>query len=73
MDQATLSVQTRQALQDFVSALPEDQQKTVSIAFEELLSSTVAADAKTTGDKAPDFELSNVRGGTADGAFRARS
>lgn len=64
MDQATLSVQTRQALQDFVSALPEDQQKTVSIAFEELLSSTVAADAKTTGDKAPDFELSNVRGGT---------
>jgi len=64
MDQATLSVQTRQALQDFVSALPEDQQKTISIAFEELLSSTVAADAKTTGDKAPDFELSNVRGGT---------
>ena len=64
MNQATLSMQTQQALQDFVSALPEDQQKTVSSAFEGLMSSTVAADAKTTGDKTPDFELSNVRGGT---------
>ncbi len=64
MNQTTLSTQTRQALQDFVSALPEDQQETVSSAFEELLSSDVAANAKTTGDKAPDFELSNVRSGT---------
>lgn len=64
MDQTTLNMQTQQALQEFVSALPEDQQKTVSSAFEELMSSTVAINAKTTGDKAPDFELSNVRGGT---------
>ncbi len=64
MNQTSLNVQTQQALQDFVSALPEDQQKTVSSAFEELMSSAVAADAKTTGDKAPEFELSSVRGGT---------
>ncbi|GMQ87296.1 MAG: peroxiredoxin-like family protein [Gammaproteobacteria bacterium] len=64
MNQTTLNMQTQQALQDFVSALPEDQQKTISSAFEELMSSNVAADAKTTGDKAPDFELSNVRGDT---------
>ena len=64
MGQTTLNMQTQLALQEFVSALPEDQQKTVSSAFGELMSSTVAANAKTTGDKAPDFELSNVRGGT---------
>ena len=64
MDQTTLSMQTQQALQEFVAALPEDQQKTVSSAFEELMSSTVAADAKTSGDKVPGFELLNVRGGT---------
>ena len=52
MNQTALSMQTRQALQDFVSSLPEDQQKTVSSAFEELMSSTVAADAKTSGDQA---------------------
>ncbi len=64
MAQATLNMQTQQALQDFVSALPEDQQKTVASAFEELMSSNVAVNAKTTGDKAPGFELPNVRGGT---------
>ena len=64
MDQNTLNAQTRQALQDFVSALPQDDQKTVTSAFEKLTSSTVAADAKTNGDKAPDFEMPNVRGGT---------
>jgi peroxiredoxin len=63
MNQTTLSMQTQQALQDFVSSLPEDQQKTVSSAFEELMSSTVATDAKTSGDQAPGFELPNVRGG----------
>jgi peroxiredoxin len=64
MNQTTLNMQTRKALQEFVSALPEDQQKTLSSAFEELMSSTVAAEAKTIGDKAPGFELSSVRGGT---------
>ena len=64
MNQTSLNMQTQQALQDFVSSLPEDQQKTVSSAFEELMSSTVAADAKTSGDQAPDFELTNVRGST---------
>jgi len=64
MNQTTLNMQTQHALQNFVSALPEDQQKTVASAFEELMSSSVAADAKTISDKAPDFALSNVRDGT---------
>jgi len=64
MKQTTLSAQTQQALQDFVSALPEDQQVTVGAAFEDLLSSRVAAEAKSCGDRAPDFELANVRGST---------
>ena len=64
MDQNTLNAQTQQALQDFLPALPQDDQKTVGSAFEKLMSSTVAADAKTSGDEAPDFELPNVRGGT---------
>lgn len=64
MDQIALNKQTQLALQEFVSVLPEDQQQIVSSTFEELMSSDVAADAKTTGDKAPDFELPNVRGGT---------
>jgi len=59
----TLSEQTRQTLNDFVSALPEDQQLTVSAAFQELLSSSITANAKTAGATAGDFELDNVRGG----------
>ncbi len=64
MEQSTLAAQTQKTLQDFVSALPEDQQAIVATAFRELLSSSVAAAAKTSGDAAPDFVLPNVRGGS---------
>ena len=63
MDQAPLSQQTRKALDDFVSALPADQQQVVGSAFADLLSSSVASAAVDAGDQAPGFELPNVRGG----------
>ncbi|MFQ5643838.1 MAG: peroxiredoxin-like family protein [Thiogranum sp.] len=63
MTQPTLSEQTRQTLNEFVAALPAEQQAIAGSAFEDLLASTVAAEAKTKGDRAPDFELANVRGG----------
>ena len=59
----TLSEQTQQTLNDFITALPNDQQQTVSAAFSELLSSSVTANAKAASDVATDFELENVRGG----------
>ena len=59
----TLSEQTQQALNDFVTGLPEDQQQTVSAAFQDLLSSSVTATAKKKGETAAAFELDNVRGG----------
>ena len=64
MNQLTLAQQTQQALDDFISALPDDQQNTVAAAFQELLASNVASDARSVGDKAPHFNLPNVRGGT---------
>jgi peroxiredoxin len=60
----SLSQQTSQALNNFVSALPEDQQATVGQAFQDLLASDVAAHARNVGDQAPDFELPNVNGGS---------
>ncbi|HHH44073.1 MAG TPA: AhpC/TSA family protein [Gammaproteobacteria bacterium] len=64
MEQPTLAAQTQQTLQEFVSALPEEQQAIVGAAFQELLSSSVAAAARTSGDPAPDFVLASVRGGS---------
>ena len=64
MNQPTLAQQTQQALDSFISALPDEQQKTVAAAFRELMTSDVASDARTVGDRAPHFNLSNVRGGT---------
>ena len=59
----TLSEQTQQTLNDFITALPKDQQQIVSTAFQDLLSSSITANAKTAGETAHDFELNNVRGG----------
>ena len=61
---ATLSEQTQKLVEDFISGLSEDAQQTVGGAFEKLLQSDVGATAPGSGDKAPDFELINVRGGT---------
>lgn len=56
--------QTEKVRNDFISALPDDQQVAVGHAFEELLASRVAADARTVGDQAINFDLPNVKGGT---------
>ncbi len=72
MTDQTLSEQTRQTLEAFVSNLPADQQATVSSAFEALMASDTASNAIKTGDKAPDFTLPSVRGGnlTLSDAFK---
>lgn len=59
----TLSEQTRQTLEAFVSNLPADQQATVASAFEVLMASDTASSAPKPGEKAPDFNLPSVRGG----------
>jgi len=64
MAATSLNTQTQTALAEFLAGLPEVQQKTVVGAFTELMASEVAAAAKQSGDRAPDFVLPNVRGGT---------
>ena len=59
----TLAEQTEKALNEFISTLSEDAQKIVGGNFEKLLASNVAKDAINVGDKAPDFNLPNVKGG----------
>lgn len=66
MNEPSLAQQTQQTLNDFLSALPDDQQRVVAAAFQELLASKVAADACSVGDRAPGFKLPNVRGGDLD-------
>ena len=63
MAELTLANRTEQALNEFVSSLPAEQQTTVANAFQDLLASPVAANAINTGDEAGLFELPNVRGG----------
>ncbi len=63
MTETTLSEQTQQALNDFMAALPEDQQDTVGKAFQALMASSVAANAVNINDRATAFELPNVKGG----------
>ena len=58
----TLATLTRKTLEDFLSSLPEDHQSTVATAFEQLMTSDVAAGAIASGDRAPDFSLPDVRG-----------
>ncbi len=64
MADTTLAEQTRKTLDEFVSSLPNEQQQVVGKAFEQLLESDVAANAKRIGDRAPDFALPNVKGGS---------
>lgn len=61
---STLSQQTDQTRNDFIAALPEDQQATVGQAFQDLMASAVATGAPNVGDRALDFELPNVKGGS---------
>jgi peroxiredoxin len=60
----SLLEQTEQTRDAFISALPGDHQATVALAFEELMASQVAAGARNVGDRAVDFELPNVKGGS---------
>ena len=62
MTDTTLSDQTQQVLNDFMTSLPDDQQATVGNAFQELMASSVAANAIRIDDKAASFELPNVKG-----------
>jgi len=62
--QTTLAQQTEKALNDFMAAIPEEQQQIVGAAFAKLMASDVGATAKQVGDTAPDFSLPNVTGGT---------
>ena len=64
MGETTLSDQTQQALKEFMASLSDEQQATVTGAFQELIASSVASDAISIGDQARSFELPNVRGGT---------
>jgi peroxiredoxin len=66
MNESSLAQQTQQTLDDFLAALPDDQQRVVAAAFRELLASNVASDACSVGDRAPGFKLPNVRGGAID-------
>ncbi len=59
----SLNEQTQQALSEFISSLSAQAQQTVGGAFEKLMQSAVAANARNVGDSAPDFALPNVRGG----------
>jgi len=59
----TLAEQTDAALNDFVSALPDDTKQLVGGAFERLMASDVAARALGVGDQVVDFSLPNARGG----------
>ncbi len=64
MARQTLSEQTSQTLEAFVANLPAEQQEIVGKAFEALMASDTAANAVAAGNKAPDFTLPSVRGGT---------
>jgi len=58
----TLRVQTTQLKEEFIAGLPEEVKRTVGESLAKLLQSDVAKNAKTLGDKAPDFNLPNVKG-----------
>jgi peroxiredoxin len=58
----TLAARIVASVQDFVSALPEDEQQAVTESFSALQASDVAASAVVAGDTAPDFTLPNAAG-----------
>jgi peroxiredoxin len=59
-----LAQETAQAKQQFLASQSPNVQQTVMAAFQRLLSSDVARNAKTVGEPAPDFELPNAQGGS---------
>jgi len=59
-----LSDRIDQAVQDFMSGLPENDLTTVTQNFEKLLASSIAANAVNLGDTAPDFSLPDIKGQT---------
>lgn len=58
----TLAARIAASVQDFVSALPEDEKQVVTESFAALQASDVAASAVAAGDAAPDFTLPNATG-----------
>jgi peroxiredoxin len=58
----TLRAQTTQLKEEFIAGLPDEVKRTVGESLEKRLQSDVAKNAKTIGDKAPDFSLPNVKG-----------
>ena len=58
----TLAERTEHEKQAFLAAQPERVQQTVMGAFERLMASDVAKDARGLGDAAPDFELPDAWG-----------
>jgi peroxiredoxin len=58
----TLAARIAASVQDFVSALPEDEKQVVTESFAALQASDVAASAVVAGDTAPDFTLPNATG-----------
>ena len=59
----SLSEQTRQATENFIAGLSEEDQLTVKQAFEIIMQSDAGDKALRDGDKAKDFTLPNARGG----------
>lgn len=58
----TLAQQTEACVNEFISQLPDEAKKIVGQAFEKLAASYTGANAITLGDKAPNFNLPNVKG-----------
>ena len=58
----TLAARIAASVQDFVSALPEDEKQAVAESFAVLQASDVAANAVVVGETAPDFTLPNATG-----------
>ena len=59
---SSLAERIGETVENFMSALPEDEAQTVAGSFEKLYASQVAETALTVGDIAPDFTLPNVTG-----------
>lgn len=59
---SSLADRIGETVENFMSALPEDEAQTVAGSFEKLYASQIAENAITVGDIAPDFTLPNVTG-----------
>jgi peroxiredoxin len=59
---SSLAERIGETVENFMSALPEDEAQTVAGSFEKLYASQIAENAITVGDIAPDFTLPNVTG-----------